>query len=36
VFVQQNASAASSAIAKPHLFIAPPMVRAHVAPRKQK
>ena len=36
VFVKQDASAAaSSAIARPHLFVAPPMVRAHRALRKQ-
>ena len=35
VFVTQDASAASSAIARPHLFVAPPMVRAHRALRKQ-
>jgi hypothetical protein len=36
VFVKQDASAASSAMARPHLFVAPPMVRAHGALRKQK
>ena len=36
VFVLQDASAASSAMARPRLFIAPPMVRAHRALRKQK
>jgi hypothetical protein len=36
VFIQQDATAASSAVARPHLFVAPPMVGAHGALRKQK
>jgi hypothetical protein len=36
VFVAQNPAAAASAIAKPHMLIAPPVVRPHAAQQKQK
>ncbi len=36
VFVAQNPAAATSAITKPHLLIAPPIVRPHATRQKQK